>query len=169
MCSSPESTGAARLAHALRFSPCSLLQGPCECSCILSCRERCWSVTLLCGRKRGGKKRLLRKDFIKKQRKTIQFLSLMNADFGMLHGGMATQAARIQSQPLFWRIIPATEGHETVLLLLRKRTCALYTLYYPYAAPLSMKTQKYMALCYEKGAPKSLAEIFLQWGSQHNV
>lgn len=58
----------------------------------------------------------------------------------MLHGGMATQTVRIQRQPLLWGIISANEVYETVLLLLRKRACALCTIYYLHAAPLSIKT-----------------------------
>ena len=59
---------------------------------------------------------------------------------------MATQNTRIQRQPLLQEIIPANEAYETVLLLLRKRACAQYTIYYPHAAPLSVKTWNYMAM-----------------------
>lgn len=60
---------------------------------------------------------------------------------------MGTQAARIQSQPLFWEIILVNKGHESTLHLLRKGISGLY---YSDDAPFSINTQKYMALYYEK-------------------
>lgn len=69
---------------------------------------------------------------------------------------MASQDARIQRQPLFWEIVLANKGHESTLHLLKK---GIYGLYYSHAAPFSINTQKYMALCYEKRASESFKEI----------
>lgn len=69
---------------------------------------------------------------------------------------MATQAAGIQSQPLFWEII-LDRGMNQHCIYLEKGYVGYVT--YTHAAPFSINTQKYVALCYEKRASESFKEI----------
>lgn len=73
--------------HALYVSPGSLLQGPGESSCTISCRGGAGQSHHCMEESEVEKKILLRKDFSKKQGKMMSFLSLINTDFGILHPG----------------------------------------------------------------------------------